>query len=126
LSYRPTAADNVGVAGVQFILDGAPLGFEVSQSRLTLELERNDRGDRWHTLAARARDAATNQTTSTTVSVTVAIATPTITWPTPANNVYGAALSGTQLNADGERAGTLIYTPAAGRCCRPERADRCR
>jgi len=25
-----TAADNVGVAGVQFILDGAPLGFEVS------------------------------------------------------------------------------------------------
>ena len=41
-------------------------------------------------------------------------ATPTITWATPAAITYGTALSGTQLNATGSVAGTLVYSPAAG------------
>jgi hypothetical protein len=39
---------------------------------------------------------------------------PTITWPTPANIVYGTALSGTQLNATASVPGTFSYAPAAG------------
>lgn len=39
---------------------------------------------------------------------------PTITWPTPANIVYGTALSGTQLDATASVPGSFVYTPAAG------------
>jgi hypothetical protein len=39
---------------------------------------------------------------------------PTITWPTPANIVYGTALSGTQLDATASVAGSFLYSPAAG------------
>jgi len=39
---------------------------------------------------------------------------PTITWPTPANIVYGTALSGTQLNAIASVPGIITYSPAAG------------
>src|SRR5439155_5089111 len=40
--------------------------------------------------------------------------TPAITWATPADIVYGTALSATQLNATASTAGTFVYTPAAG------------
>jgi len=39
---------------------------------------------------------------------------PAITWPTPANIVYGTALSGTQLNASSPVAGSFSYIPSAG------------
>jgi hypothetical protein len=39
---------------------------------------------------------------------------PAITWPTPANIVYGTALSGTQLNASSPVAGSFSYSPSAG------------
>ena len=39
---------------------------------------------------------------------------PTITWPTPANIVYGTALSATQLNATASVPGSFSYSPAAG------------
>ncbi len=40
--------------------------------------------------------------------------TPTITWPSPSNIVYGTALSATQLDATANVPGTFAYTPAAG------------
>lgn len=40
--------------------------------------------------------------------------TPVIAWPSPANLVYGTALSGAQLNASANVPGTFAYTPAAG------------
>lgn len=40
--------------------------------------------------------------------------TPVISWPTPGAIVYGTALSGAQLNASSNVAGTFAYTPAAG------------
>src|SRR6185503_3496857 len=67
-----------------------------------------------HQLAARARDTINQQTTSTIVNVTVAKATPTISWTAPADIVYGTVLSATQLNATASVPGTLVYTPAAG------------
>lgn len=40
--------------------------------------------------------------------------TPTVTWSNPANIIYGAALSGGQLNAVSSVSGTFSYTPASG------------
>ncbi len=59
-------------------------------------------------------DTANNFGTTATTSITVAAATPSITWANPSSIVYGAALTGTQLNATANVAGTFNYTPAAG------------
>ncbi|MGA7501045.1 MAG: fibronectin type III domain-containing protein [Isosphaeraceae bacterium] len=54
--------------------------------------------------------------TSATATATINVlpATPTISWTNPAAIVYGTALSGTQLNATVNVAGTFTYTQAAG------------
>jgi Flp pilus assembly CpaE family ATPase len=57
------------------------------------------------------KDVATAQAT---VSLTVAKATPIITWPAQAAITYGNALSAVQLNATALVPGTFVYTPAAG------------
>jgi sugar lactone lactonase YvrE len=59
-------------------------------------------------------DTAQYASATATVSVTVAQATPGITWPSPTAISYGTALSAAQLNATAGLAGTLAYTPAAG------------
>ena len=65
-----------------------------------------------HTLSAKARDAFGRQTTSSAaVSVTVASSVPSITWPAPANIVYGTALSATQLNATSSVARDVCLQP---------------
>ncbi len=51
---------------------------------------------------------------ATSVTLVVAKATPTITWPTPATLTYGTPLSAAQLNATANLPGTFAYTPAAG------------
>ncbi|HTC76732.1 MAG TPA: Ig-like domain repeat protein, partial [Edaphobacter sp.] len=57
----------------------------------------------------------TNYSTATkTVQISVAQATPTITWSNPATIIYGTALSATQLNATASVPGSFAYTPAAG------------
>lgn len=59
-------------------------------------------------------DTVNYQATSGTVSVTVAKATPVITWATPAAVTYGTALSSTQLNATSTVAGSFVYNPTNG------------
>ena len=49
-----------------------------------------------------------------TVQISVTQATPGITWPPPANIIYGTALSATQLDATASVAGSFVYTPASG------------
>jgi RHS repeat-associated protein len=49
-----------------------------------------------------------------TVALTVAQASPLITWTTPPPIVYGLALSATQLNATANVPGTFSYTPGTG------------
>ncbi len=51
---------------------------------------------------------------SGTVADTIGKATPSITWANPAAITYGTALSGTQLNASANVAGSFLYNPAAG------------
>lgn len=72
VTVSANASDNVGVAGVQFLIDGAALGAEDTTAPYSVT---------WNStavpngsvrlLSARARDAATNATTSAAVSVTV-------------------------------------------------------
>jgi RHS repeat-associated protein len=57
---------------------------------------------------------ATSNAITETIVVPATQATPVITWPTPAAISYGTPLSGTQLNATANVAGTFVYWPAAG------------
>jgi hypothetical protein len=65
------AADNVGVAGVQFQLDGTNLGPEVTSQPYGGSWNTTTAPDGSHTLTAVARDAAGNKATSAPVAVTV-------------------------------------------------------
>ena len=59
-------------------------------------------------------DAANYNGSSANVTLNVAKATSTMTWPNPADIVYGTALGASQLNATANVAGTFSYSPAAG------------
>lgn len=54
------------------------------------------------------------KTTSTSVLINVAQATPILSWNLPAAFTTGTALSSTQLNATASVPGTFTYSPAAG------------
>ena len=64
-------ADNVGVAGVQYLLDNANLGTEGLTPPFTLQWNTTATAIGPHTLAAIARDFSGNTATSTNISVTV-------------------------------------------------------
>ncbi|MEI9917763.1 MAG: MBG domain-containing protein [Bacteroidota bacterium] len=55
-----------------------------------------------------------NSITGATAFITVIKANPVVTWATPADIVYGTALSATQLNVVSNVPGTVDYTPPAG------------
>src|SRR5579872_1736279 len=70
-SVSATASDNGTVAGVQFLLDGASLGSEVTAAPYSVSWTTTTGANGSHTLTARARDGAGNTTTSAAVTVTV-------------------------------------------------------
>ena len=71
VSITADASDAVGVAGVQFKLDGVDLGLEDTTSTYGIIWDSTTAVDGTHTLTAVARDEAGNSTTSTTITVTV-------------------------------------------------------
>ena len=94
ITLQATASDNVGVAGVQFTLDGVNLGAENTAAPYQATWNSVSVTNGIHVLGAVARDAAGNLQTAT-VSVTVANDTtaPTVTMTSPAAN--GATVIGT-------------------------------
>jgi hypothetical protein len=72
VTVTASASDNVGVAGVQFLLDGANLGAESTAAPYSVSWNTATASNGSHTLTAIARDAAGNHTTSAPVTVTVA------------------------------------------------------
>ena len=72
VTVTASASDNVGVAGVQFLLDGANLGAESTAAPYSVSWNTAAASNGSHTLTAIARDAAGNHTTSAPVTVTVA------------------------------------------------------
>ena len=87
VTVSATASDNVGVVGVQFLLDGATLNTEVTTAPYTTSWNSTGAANGPHTLSARARDAAGNQTTSAVVNVTASNRAPDTTPPTVAMTV---------------------------------------
>src|SRR5687768_3613719 len=92
VTVSANASDNVGVTGVQFRLDGAPLGAEDTAAPYSVAWNTVAASNGPHTLTAVARDAAGNTTTSGAVSVTVDNAAPTVAMTAPSS---GAIVSGT-------------------------------
>ena len=88
------AVDNVGVASVQFKLNGANLGSIDKTSPYTVQWDTTVLADGVHTLTAVATDAAGNQTTASTVSVTVSNNTLTVNDQTLAFGEQTAANAG--------------------------------
>ena len=71
VSVSAVASDNIGVSGVQFKLDGADLGAEVTAEPYTITWDSTTAVDGPHIISAVARDTDGNTTTSTDVNVTV-------------------------------------------------------
>jgi len=71
ITVSATATDNVGVAGVQFKLDGANLGTEVTTAPYGVSWNTTTTANGAHTLTAVARDVAGNTSTSSAVTVNV-------------------------------------------------------
>lgn len=79
-----TSSDNVGVVGVQFILDNSDFLGEVTSTPYSISISSAALSDGQHSLVARARDAAGNNASSsivlfTFVSASTSIATTTAT-----------------------------------------------
>ncbi len=100
---------------IQFQADGVDLGSPVAidaSGQASLTTSSLAGGD--HSVTATySGDPVFNGSTAT-ASQHVDRITPTITWANPANITYGAALTGTQLNATASVSGSVVYTPAAG------------
>ena len=71
VTVSASASDAVGVAGVQFRLDGADLGAEDTSAPYSASWNTTTATAGAHTLSAIARDAAGNRTTAANVTVTV-------------------------------------------------------
>lgn len=71
VTISASASDNVGVAGVQFRLDGVNLGTEILTAPYQMSWNTAVVSNGLHTLSALVRDAAGNQTVSANTSVTV-------------------------------------------------------
>ena len=97
VTISATATDNVGVAGVRFLVDGAALGAEDLTAPYQIEWNTTLASSGSHTLTAIARDAAGNETTSAPVTVNVDntppadTAAPTVAIASPA---AGSTVSG--------------------------------
>lgn len=124
VTVSATASDNVGVTGVQFLLDGNNLDVEDVSSPYSISWNTTSASNGSHTLAARARDAAGNTTTSQPVTITVNndITPPTVSITTPAATVNGTvnlaasaadnvAVAGLQFLVDGNPLGAEDTQP---------------
>ncbi|HEY6360483.1 MAG TPA: Ig-like domain-containing protein, partial [Vicinamibacterales bacterium] len=103
INVSADASDNIGVAGVQFRLDGVALGAEDTSAPYTIPWDTRTASNGSHTLTAVARDTIGHSTTSATVAVTVDNASMVITITAP---TAGAMLSGAiTVSADASGAG---------------------
>jgi hypothetical protein len=95
VTLSASAADNVGVAGVQFVVDGVNVGAEDTSAPYSIQWSTAGAAVGSHQISARARDRAGNTATSAVVTVTVSggdVQSPTVSLTAPAN---GATVSAT-------------------------------
>lgn len=116
ITIAASASDNVAVANVQFLLDGASLGSPVTSAPYQTAWNTTTAGNGAHTLSARAVDTSGNTATAANVSVTVsntASAAPTITRISATSgsasgggrlDVIGSNLAGATVTVGGQSA----------------------
>jgi len=75
VSLGASASDNIGVAAVQFLVDGANYGLEDTAAPFVVSWDSTSVVNGAHTVAARARDARGNSATSAPVPITVSNST---------------------------------------------------
>src|SRR5216684_799029 len=95
ISVVASASSSVGIASVQFLVDGANFGAPATTSPYTVSLNTTTLSNGNHTLAATAKDTAGNSATSAAITVTVSNTPPpppTVSITSPTN---GATVSGT-------------------------------
>ncbi len=111
ITVSATASDNVGVAGVQFKLDGANLGAEDTSSPYGISWNTASSTNASHALSAVARDAAGNAGTATNVTVTTSN-TQTLSLAIVPSPTSGAAPLTVSLTAtvSGTAQGSMNYT----------------
>jgi len=95
VTVSANASDNVGVAGVQFKLDGANLGTEDTSNPYSTSWNTTTVSNGSHTLTAVARDTAGNRATSAQVMVNVNNAAPPDTTPPTITNISASNISST-------------------------------
>jgi N,N-dimethylformamidase beta subunit-like, C-terminal/Bacterial Ig domain/Purple acid Phosphatase, N-terminal domain len=79
VTLSATATDNVGVASVQFRVDGADVGAKMTTAPYNLSWNSATLANGSHSITAVAADAAGNQTAATPITVTVNNVPPVIT-----------------------------------------------
>src|SRR5205807_2214604 len=95
INLTAQAADNVGVVGVKFLIDGTLVGTEDTTAPYQVSLDTATLTAGSHTVTAIARDAAGLSTTSAPVTFTVVLpdtTAPTVSVTAP---TAGASVSGT-------------------------------
>ena len=102
VNVTAVASDNVGVVGVQFLLDGAPLGAEDTTAPYGIGWDTTTAPNGVHVLSARARDAAGNTgTSSSSMTVTVSNTAP----PPPPGMVAGWSFNDAQVQTAADVSG---------------------
>jgi len=102
INVTANASDNVGVSGVQFLLDGNNLGAEDATSPYSVSWNSTTATNGSHNLTAKARDAAGNTTTSAVVVVNVSndLTPPTVSVDPPASSPVAGTITVTATAAD--------------------------
>jgi hypothetical protein len=122
-----SATDNVGVAGVQFQLDGVALGAEDTVAPFSILWNTTSIPNGSHLLKATARDGAGNKTTSAELSInvnndslpplvaiTAPVAASTVSGPSvmlSASATDNVGIVGVQFRIDGVNLGSEVLTP---------------
>jgi hypothetical protein len=139
VTVTASAADNVGVAGVQFKLDGANLAAEDTTSPYSVSWNTTTAANGTHALTAVARDAAGNAMASAPVTVTVSNAPPpsaagpvaaynfnagtgTMLSDVSGNNNTGTITAGT-WSTTGKYGGALSFNGTSSRVSVPDAAS---
>jgi hypothetical protein len=130
VTVSANASDNVGVAGVQFKLDGANLQSEDTSSPYSINWDTTTVANGSHTLTAVARDGAGNTTTSSAVTVTVTNTTlraafaldegSGATAADTSGNSNTLTLNGATWNATGKYGKALSFNGTSGYASTPD------
>jgi hypothetical protein len=99
VTLSAAAADNIGVAGVQFLVNGA-LFADDTTAPYTLTAATTAAHNGTYTLTAVARDAAGNTTTSAPVTVTVDNTPPTVSLTSPPSGTVSGTVTLSAAAAD--------------------------